>query len=109
MVVIRTIVATLIAVSVAVLPAAGMGILPEQPDQAVMLDQADMPCCPRCDPQNDRGSMVCDLTCTGVVAFVVPVSAVALPAYGGDRSPRSFAAELLREFLKAPPTHPPQL
>jgi hypothetical protein len=109
MVVIRTIVAALIAVSVALLPAAGMSILPEQPDQAVTVDQADMPCCPRCDPQNDHESMICDLTCMGVAAFVIPVIAVALPAYISDRSPRSFAAELLREFLKAPPTHPPQL
>jgi hypothetical protein len=105
MVAIRTILAALIAISVALLPAAG----PAPPDRAVMVDHADMPCCPNCDNQNDHRSMVCALSCASVAAFVVPVTAIALLPYIGDRSPLSFAVELLEEFLKAPPTHPPQL
>lgn len=105
----RTIVAALIAISVALLPAAGMVILLAPPDQAVMIDQADMPCCPCCDTQNDHESTICALTCMSVTAFVVPVTGVASPSDIGNRSPQSFAAEALQEFLKAPPTHPPQL
>jgi hypothetical protein len=109
MVVIRTIAAVLIAISVALLPTPGMAILPALPDQAEMVDQADMHCCPCCDTQNDHGSTICALTCMSVAAFVVPVTAIVLLPYIGDRSARSFAAEPLQEFLKAPPTHPPQL
>jgi hypothetical protein len=109
MMAIRTIVAALIATSVALLPAPGMVILPAPPDRAVMVDQPDMPCCPCCDTQNDHGSTICALTCMSVAAFVVPVTAIALLPYIGDRSAQSFAAEPLQEFLKAPPTHPPQL
>jgi hypothetical protein len=108
MVIIRTIVAALIAISVALLPAPGMAILPTPPDQSVMVDHADMPCCPYCDTENDRGSN-CALTCMSVAAFVAAVTAIALLPYIADRSPPSFATEPLREFLKAPPTHPPQV
>lgn len=109
MVVIRTVVAACIAFSVAVLPAPGMVVPPAPPDHAVMVDQGDMLCCPFCDTQNDHGSMICALTCMSVAAFVVPVTEVALLSDIGERSPLSFATESLQEFLKAPPTHPPQL
>ena len=43
---IRTIVAALIAFSVAMLPATGEAIVSPSATQAVMADQSDMPCCP---------------------------------------------------------------
>jgi hypothetical protein len=108
MVIIRTIVATFIAISVVLLPA-GMVSLPAASDQAMMVDQADMPCCPLCDTQNDHASMICASTCMSVAAFIVPVTVIALPPHIGGRPAQPFASEPLQEYLKAPPTRPPQL
>src|SRR6202043_2332222 len=63
MVVIRTILAVLIAISVVILPAAGEPIVSTPPAAVAMADQADMPCCPCCDTQDHLKATACVLKC----------------------------------------------
>lgn len=107
MAVIRTVLAALIAISVALLPATGEAIALPSAGQAVMVDQSDMPCCPCCDTQDDFKLTSCVLKCINLVSAVAAM--VITPLYLADGVPVNFVNELLHEFLKAPPTHPPSL
>ncbi len=104
---IRTILAALIAISVAVLPATGEAIALPAAGQAVMADQADMPCCPCCNTRDDLQLTACALKCIGAVGVVFLVEAAA-PPYSVRDVLLPFADDPLHEFLKAPPTHPPR-
>lgn len=106
MALVRTILAALIAISLAVLPATGQAIVAPSADQTTMVDQADMPCCPCCNTQADLKLTMCTLKCIGVVGAVFPATTIA-PLYWLDGVPLQLVDDPLHEFLRAPPTHPP--
>jgi hypothetical protein len=108
MILIRTIVAALVAISVAMLPATGEAIVSQSASQAVMADQSDMPCCPCCNTQGDVKLTWCALTCMTFVGAVFPTIAT-VPFYLDDGAPVPFVDDPLHEFVTAPPTHPPPL
>jgi hypothetical protein len=108
MIPIRTIVAALIAISVALLPAAGEAIVSPSTSQVAMADQSDMPCCPCCNTQDDIKLTFCTLTCITLASAVFPTT-VTMPLYVADSTPAGFVDDPLHEFLTAPPTHPPPL
>lgn len=103
---IRTILAALIAASIAVLPAAGEGMASPSATQAMMVDQAGTPCCPCCNTQDDFKLPSCVLKCITLVGAVFPTMAVT-PTYSANGAPLHLADVPFREFLRAPPTHPP--
>ena len=106
---IRTIVAALIAFSVAMLPATGEAIVSPSATQAVMADQSDMPCCPCCNTQHDvKLTTSCVLNCIALAGVVFPTMAT-IPVYVAGGTPVPFVDGPLHEFLKEPPTHPPPL
>jgi hypothetical protein len=104
--VIRTLLTALIAISVAFLPATGEAIVSPAADQAVMVNQSDMPCCPCCNSQDDLKLTSCALKCLTLVGGVFPAMVIT-PLYLTDGDAVDFVDEALHEFLKAPPTHPP--
>lgn len=106
MTLVRSILAALIAISLVVLPAAGQAVVAPSADQTTMIDQADMPCCHCCDTQADLKLTTCALKCIGVIGVVFPATTIA-PLYLLAGVPLQLVDEPLREFLKAPPTHPP--
>ena len=65
----RTILAALIAISVAMVPATGGAAISTKPVEMSMADQADMPCCP---PDDCKGSIACALKCFNFVATMFP-------------------------------------
>jgi hypothetical protein len=106
MVLIRRILVAVIAVSVAVLPATGEAIVSPSPAEVTMADQADMPCCPCCNTQDEFKATACVLICVALASAVLPAMAVVLP-YVADGSPRSVVEDKLHGLVRAPPTHPP--
>jgi hypothetical protein len=99
----RTILAVLIAVSVASVPANSGAAISIKPAEMAMVDQADMPCCP---PDDCKGSIACALKCFNFVAAMFPVATPLLHIVGG--LPQSFADGTLRGYV-SPPTHPPPI
>src|SRR5579864_9068264 len=105
---IRAILAALIAISVAVSPAVAEAGVPPSPSSAevMMVDQADMPCCPCCNTQDGFKSAACAFKCIILVGAVLPAMTVT-PRYSSDESLPSFADDTLHGLLRPPPTHPP--
>ena len=99
----RTILATLIAISVAMVPATGGAAISTKPVEMSMADQADMPCCP---PDDCKGSIACALKCFNFVATIFP--ATTLLPHGADGPPQSFAGGTLHGYV-SPPTYPPPI
>jgi hypothetical protein len=62
-VLIRRILAAVIALSLAALPATAEALVSPLPAEATMTDQADMPCCPSCNTQDDVKAIACVLKC----------------------------------------------
>jgi hypothetical protein len=106
MVVMRTILAVLIAISVVILPAAGEPIVSTSPAAGAMADQADMPCCPCCATQDHVKATACVLKCMTLAGAVFPAMTVT-PRYLTDGSPLTFAGDTLQGLVRTPPTHPP--
>jgi hypothetical protein len=106
MALIRTILVAVIAISVAVLPATAETIVSASPAEVTMSDQADMPCCPSCNTQDDLKTTACVLKCVALAGAILPAMIIALP-FVGDGSPRSRVDNTLHGLLRAPPTHPP--
>jgi len=102
---IRQILVAVVAVSVAVLPAASEAVISPSSAEMTMVDQADMPCCPCCNTQADFKTTACVLKCVALAAAVLPVMTVALP-YVADWTPLSLVDDTLHGLAKAPP-HPP--
>ena len=102
MLVVRTVLAALIAISVAMLPAAGGAVASTNPIEMSMADHADMPCCA---PDDCKGSIACAFKCFNFVGITFPAM-VWLP-YAVDAAPPSFVDGILREHVRSPPTHPP--
>ena len=102
----RTILAALIAVSVALSPAIAEVIMLPSPVQVAMADQADMPCCPCCDTQDHFKSTTCVLKCMTLAGAVLPAMSVAHP-YLVDGLPVPFVNDTSHGVARKPPTHPP--
>jgi hypothetical protein len=102
MISIRAILAGLISISVAILPATGQIAISTQPVEMSMLDQADMPCS---TPDDCKGSIACAFKCFNYVAATFPAM-LSLP-YIVEAAPPSFVGGILREHVRSPPTHPP--
>src|SRR6516225_11613671 len=107
MVVIRTFLAALIALSIAVLPATGEAIASPGPVGIMTADQMDMPCCPSGDTKDDFKGTTCVLKCAALVGVVVPVMTAALP-FVAHRCLRTSTDDRLHGLVRAPPTHPPR-
>jgi hypothetical protein len=103
---IRRILVVVIAMSVAALPATAEGIVSPSPAEITMADQADMPCCPTCNTQDDFKAIACVLKCAALAAAVLPAMTIAL-LYTPNGSPRTLVDDTLHGLVRAPPTHPP--
>jgi hypothetical protein len=103
----RKILAALIATSLVVVPIGGTGFSnPIAPVEMLMVDQADMPCCPQSDTQDDFKAAACVLKCAALAGAVLPVMTFGL-LYISDPFPLTPTDETLRGIVRAPPTHPP--
>jgi len=103
---IRRILVTVIAVSVAVLPAASEAIVSPSLMEMTMVDQADMPCCPCCNTQGDFKATACVLKCVAPASAILPATIVSLLFIDEGRQLPS-AVDTLHGLVRAPPTHPP--
>jgi hypothetical protein len=105
---VRTILAALVAISVAVVPIAGeAAITTMQPVVMSMPDSADMPCCPYCNEQDhSKSSGACSFKCLNFVGIVPPAKALTQP-YLVDATPPLFVTDALHGYVTSPPTHPP--
>jgi len=81
----RTILAALIAISVAMVPAMGGAAVSTKPVEMSMSDNADMPCC---TPDDCKGSITCALKCFNFVGAIFSAT-VSLP-HLVDAAPPSF-------------------
>jgi hypothetical protein len=107
MLIVRTVLAALIAISVAMVPATGGAAISTKSVEMSMPDNADMPCCPCCNDQDSsKSSIACALKCVNFVGAVFPAMVVAQP-YLVDAAPPSFVNDALRGHASRPPTHPP--
>jgi|SRR6516165_5012940 hypothetical protein len=106
MALIRTILAALIAISVAAVPATTEAIVAPSLAEVMLTDQADMPCCPPSDAQGNFKATACVLKCAALAGTIVPATALVLPRMANG-SWLSLVDNTLRELLRAPPTHPP--
>jgi hypothetical protein len=108
MVLVRTILAAFIAVSVAMSLAIGEAVMSPSPDQVAMADQADMPCCRCCNSntQNQSNPTACVLKCMTLAGAVLPATNVAQP-YLVDGRPLPFVDDTSHGVVTKPPTHPP--
>jgi hypothetical protein len=106
MTVFRTFIAALVVFSVAALPASGQTIVMPLPHETIMGAQADMPCCPDCDIQDEFNESSCILKCAALAGAIVPATIVVPP-----RAVVAMAllptADRLHGHLTAPPSHPP--
>jgi hypothetical protein len=100
---VRTILAALIAISVAMVPAMGGAAVSTKPVEMSMSDNADMPCC---TPDDCKGSIACVVKCLNFVGAVLPAMVIAVPNLV-DAAPPSFVDSALRGHVISPPTHPP--
>ena len=106
MILIRRILVAVIAMSVAVPQAITEAIASPSPAEIAMVDQADMPCCPTCNTQDDFKAIACVLKCAALAAAVLPAMTIAL-LYTPNGSPRTLVDDTLHGLVRAPPTHPP--
>jgi hypothetical protein len=100
----RAILAALIAISVATVPASGGAVMSAKPVEMSMVDQADMPCCPPAD--EGKVSVSCAFKCLNFVAAMFPA---AIPlSHIIDGPPQSLSDGTLYGHV-TPPTHPPPI
>jgi hypothetical protein len=110
MLLIRSVTAALIAVSVALsvaVPSAiGATVMLPSATEAMTSGQADMPCCPCCDKQDNFKSTACVQKCMTLTGAVLVAPGAAQPALRDGR-PMAFASDSSRGVARKPPTHPP--
>ena len=106
MVLIRTIMAAFIAMSVALSPAVGEVVMSSSPAEVMTADQPDVSCCQCCNPQDHSQSTTCALKCITLVGAVLPATTVTL-LYVADGSPLSFVGDTSHGLVRPPPTPPP--
>lgn len=108
MLAIRTILAVLIAISLALVPAAAGAAISLSSGETAM-DRADMPCCPDYGTQQHPSKTnLCILNCAIHVWVALPAMSIALPRLVGEPVP-FLKADNLRGMAQSPPTHPPKL
>ena len=102
----RAIFAMVLAVSVALLPAA---VEASVVSKSVEMSNAsaDTPCCPCCKIHKAKSSIACAFNCMSVGAAVLP-QLVLLPNVDEAARP-CFMAYTLHGYSEGPPTHPPPL
>jgi hypothetical protein len=100
----RAILAALIAISIALLPAAGGAAASMKPVEMSITNQMDMPCCPI--PDSGNGSVECAFKCCNFVAVMFPAPIVVVPIVDGWLA--SFAEGTLRGHINSP-AHPPPI
>ena len=100
----RTILAVLIAISVATVPTTGGVAISAASTEMSMTNQADMPCCP--SPPDEGKGTACAFKCLNFVAalFPAPVSL----AHITDGFP-SLLADVTLQGHVIPPAHPPPI
>ncbi len=105
MVVTRTIVIVLVAISLVVLPGT---LLVSQSSSAEMsmADDTHMPCCPPSTIQGAFKSNICALKCIALYGAIMPTMTTALLLQVGG-SALLFSRDTLRGIIRTPPTHPP--
>jgi hypothetical protein len=99
----RTILAALIAISIALLPATG-GAAASKPVKMSITNQTDMPCCP--PPDDGNGSVACAFKCCNFIAIMFPTALALSPAAKAPLA--SFTEGTLRGHISSP-THPPPI
>jgi len=104
MLVARTILAVVIAISVATVPATGGAAISTKPVEMSMANPADMPCCPATD--DSKGSVACAFKCLSFVAAMFPPPVVLSPI--ADGPPPSLGVSALHGHV-IPPAHPPPI
>lgn len=107
MAIIRAILAALISLSVAVIPAtAGAGTTTKPVEMSMAGPMDDMPCCPDSKIQDDfKSSIACTGKCINAFAAILPSALMAPQRIEG--AILSFADEPLHGHERSPPTHPP--
>jgi len=106
MAMIRTILAALLAISVALSPAIGQASMSPSSSEAMTADQADMSCCPCCKTQDHSQSITCALKCVTLAGAVLPAMTVA-QMYLVDGLPLPLVDDTSHGVKRKPPTHPP--
>jgi hypothetical protein len=106
MAIIRTILAALLAISVALSPAIGEAVISPSSGEAITADQADMSCCPCCNTQDHSQSTTCALKCITLAGAILPAMNVAQPYLVGGL-PLPFVDDSTHGVVRKPPTHPP--
>jgi hypothetical protein len=99
----RTILAALVAISLAMVPVTAAPVVSTKSTDTLMADNADMPCCP---PNDSNGSVVCAFKCLNFVVAMLPLAVV--PPYSADGPPADPADDALHEHVSAP-AHPPPI
>jgi hypothetical protein len=104
---IRSVVGALIAISVAMSPAIGEQVMLPSAVEAMTSDQADMPCCPCCDKQDNFKSTACVQKCVTLTGAVMVVPSAAQPSLRHSRV-LPLVHNMSRGVARKPPTHPPR-
>ena len=104
MALVRTVLAVVIALGVATVPANSGPVVSTSTAAMSMADEADMPCCPPSDEHKD--STACAFKCLTFVAAMFPTVVGLAHIIGGV--PPSLADVTLQGH-KIPPTHPPPI
>lgn len=106
MVVTRTILLALIAISLALLPVTGEAGAPTSSAEMSMTDHAVMPCCQSCITQDGFKSSTCALKCMALAGAILPTMTVAVSELANG-SLLAFVDDILHGLVSRPPTHPP--
>jgi hypothetical protein len=109
MLLVRSVVAALVAFSVAMSvitsPVIGETVMLPSAAEVATSDQADMPCCQCCDKQDNFKSACVQKCMTLIGAFLVAPNA-AQPSLRDGRL-MAFTSDPSRGVARKPPTHPP--
>src|SRR5262245_19379843 len=100
----RTILAFVVAISVAVVSATGGAGISTKPLEIAMAHPAHMPCCPA--PDDSKGSVACAFKCLSFVAAMFPAPVVLSPIV--EVPPPSLGVGALHGYV-SPPAHPPPI
>jgi hypothetical protein len=106
MAIVRAILAAMISLSVALIPATAGGLISAKPVEMTMAGQTDAPCCPCCNDQGDfKCSTACAIKCMSFFAAILPMAT--LPPHLIEMASASIADNILHGHERRPPTHPP--
>lgn len=103
---VRVLLAILISVSVASLPATGEAVVSTDFAHAMASAQTDMPCCPSCNDRDSSKSVGCAFKCITLAGAIFPAMDIAIPNLRHGTLPIAFDGAMSGTEVK-PPTHPP--